>query len=204
MEQLARAKHLFTTLSQAEKLMFVGAAISVVSLFLPWYRDLDAWGKGDVFLGVTGPLSTIGFVVFILSGAVLLNLAGKAMGKEIRTLKKINHLALKVAAQNLLMIVITASIYFDPKFGVNITLKETAIGIFLCLVGSVMTGIGGYMKRSEPQRREVNVFEEVEAHIERIHKKLDSQTPDDVPLAEKQYKAMHEKDEDEKTIQMEL
>lgn len=188
MNRIQRVKSGFAKLSQAEKVIFIGAALTLLSLFLPWYHDLDAWGKGDTYLGITGPLSIIGLVILLGTGCVFAKTGSKMLGRRVRSLEKFKDLSLYVAAENILLFVVTTSIYFDPKFGVNITLKETAFGLFLCLIGSITISIGGYMKRQEPAKPELNVFEEVEQNIERIHKDL---VQDEITLAEKQYREIN-------------
>lgn len=196
----------FSRLSQGEKLIFVGAAAVLLSLFLPWYHDMDAWGKGDTYLGITGPLSIIGLVILGGTGAVFVKMLGRMTGKEVRSLRKFKDLSMYVAAQNALLFVIAASIYFDPKFGVNITLKETAFGLFLCLIGSVVMGFGGYVRRKEPETPELNVFEEVENNIDRMHKdimKKHEEIQEEMSLAEKEYREMKQVEEKE-TLKMDL
>ena len=188
MKKIRKAKSLFAGLSQANKGMIIGSFLTIVSLFLPWYHDMDAWGKGATYLGITGPLSIIGLIILIGSSAVFAKIIGQMMGKEMRFLKKFKNLAFYVAAENIILFVIAASIYFDPKFGVNITLKETAFGLFLCLIGSVMMGLGEDMKNHEPAERELNVFEEVERNIDRMHKDIARDELAEVPLAEREYR----------------
>ena len=47
-------------LSFEEKLVMWGALFSFASAFLPWYRDIDRFGTGFQFLGITGPLYLVG------------------------------------------------------------------------------------------------------------------------------------------------
>lgn len=194
MDKMRNAKTLFTKMNASEKALTVGAGLTVLSLFLPWYRDLDAWGKGDTFLGLTGPLSVIGLIILLGSGAVLWKMLGRMTGRKINLLEKYDKLPLYVTVENMILFVITASIYFDPKFGVNITLKQTAFGLFLCLMGTVITGLGVYMSNREPERGEMNVFEEVEESIDRIHNDIARRGQNlreensGVTLAEKQYR----------------
>ncbi|MDP4008148.1 MAG: hypothetical protein Q8P68_03060 [Candidatus Peregrinibacteria bacterium] len=209
MDKMRNAKTLFTKLSSAEKLVMIGSGLAVLSVFLPWYRDLDAWGKGDTFLGLTGPLSAIGLVILLGSGAVFAKMLGRMIGKKLRLLEKFDQLATYVAAENVLLFVITSSIYFDPKFGVNITLKQTAFGLFLCLIGSAVMAFGSYMRRKEPAKVELNIFEQVEESIDRIHKDIARENPNfrqenDVPLAERQYRESHETGKKNETLRMDI
>ena len=109
MNRVRKAQSVFAKLSQAEKVVTIGAILTIVSLFLPWYRDLDAWQKGEVFLGVTGPLSMIGLVILAGTGAVLVQMIGRALHKEVKLLKKIKNLTTYVAAENVLLFIVATS-----------------------------------------------------------------------------------------------
>ncbi|MBI4231741.1 hypothetical protein HY605_00795, partial [Candidatus Peregrinibacteria bacterium] len=52
-------------LAISKKLILVGSGLMVVSAFLPWYSDLDRFKIGDTFLGITGPLYLVGFLVLL-------------------------------------------------------------------------------------------------------------------------------------------
>lgn len=195
-------------MTMSEKVTMVGAGLTILSLFLPWYRDLDAWGKGDTFLGLTGPLSAIGLVILLGSTAVFAKMLGRMLNKRIRLLEKYEQLSAYVAAENFLLFIITASIYFDPKFGVNITLKQTAFGLFLCLIGTAVTAFGTYLKGKEPTKLEMNVFEQVEESIDRIHRDIErrhSGQADEVEmtLAEKQYRETN-RDKKNETLKLDI
>lgn len=195
-------------MTMSEKVTMVGAGLTILSLFLPWYRDLDAWGKGDTFLGLTGPLSAIGLVILLGSTAVFAKMLGRMLNKRIRLLEKYEQLAAYVSAENFLLFIITASIYFDPKFGVNITLKQTAFGLFLCLIGTAVTAFGTYLKGKEPTKLEMNVFEQVEESIDRIHRDIErrhSGQADEVEmtLAEKQYRETN-RDKKNETLKLDI
>ncbi len=211
MNRIRKAQSLFGKLSQAEKVVTIGALLTMISVALPWYRDMDAWGKGEMFLGITGPLSLVGLIILVASGAVFLQMVGRMRGQEFKFLKKYDNLAMIMAAENILLFIIASSVYLDPHFGVNLTLKETTFGIFLCLIGSVIMGLGGYMKKREPEKPELNVFEQVQDNIEQIHKDIarekgEFRREEDVPLAEQQYREMHSEEASEKseTIKMDL
>jgi|GEM_PF-5620256 len=210
MNRVRKAQSVFAKLSQAEKVVTIGAILTIVSLFLPWYRDLDAWQKGEVFLGVTGPLSMIGLVILAGTGAVLVQMIGRALHKEVKLLKKIKNLTTYVAAENVLLFIVATSIYLDPKFGVNLTLKETSFGLFLCLVGSAIMWFGHYMKNHEPEKPELNVFEEVEKNIDRMHKDImqeHQEIQEEMSAAEKEYRELHlqkEATEKNETLKMDI
>lgn len=123
-------------LDVTRKWLLLGSVVVAIGVLLPWYADLDAFGAGDRFLGVTGPLFLVGLMVMasaIFAGVwVLFPVLGK----------RLPHLPVKEGAlytflgvQDLLLLLVANSVFFHPKFGVNIILKKTQFGM-------VMTGLG--------------------------------------------------------------
>ena len=64
-------KRRLKALDVTKKLVLVGSAIAVVSVFLPWYKDIDKFRTGDMFLGISGPLYLAGLIVLLTAGASL-------------------------------------------------------------------------------------------------------------------------------------
>lgn len=193
-------------LNSNEKVALLGSIICIVSAFLPWYRDLDAWGKGEVYLGVTGPLSIIGISIFVLSGMLAMQLIGRTFNNDIQILNKIEGLRAKVGLQNLFLLIIATSIYIDANFGVNLTLKETSIGLFMSFIGSALIAISGFASLGDSAPLTINdVFDEVEAGIERAHTGLAEKTQAEIEYERlaRSEDALYKEEEDE-TLKMNL
>ena len=74
---------IFTELPFEKKLLGVGSALLILSLFLPWYQDLDSFKTGDMFLGITGPLYLAGYSMLILAAINIAMLIAEINGKKI-------------------------------------------------------------------------------------------------------------------------
>lgn len=130
---------LWTRLDVTRKWILFSCVLIALSTVLPWYADLDSFGAGDFYLGLTGPLFLVGLLilgsaVFTLSWILL-----PLFGKRLPTLP-LNEATMYVflAFQDLILLLIANSIFFHPKFGVNITLKETGFGMILAFIGVLL------------------------------------------------------------------
>jgi len=126
------------------KLIGVGSALTFVGVFLPWYADLDKFNTGDQFLGISGPLYLLGFLIMALAVTSLALFGARMLEKKIPSLPlEEAHYQIFVGAMSLFLLVITSSIYFHSKFGVNITMKEMRFGMIMSFVGSFFVLFGG-------------------------------------------------------------
>jgi len=144
--EFQRIIHSFSILKSHAKLILSSSLILTLSAFLPWYADLDSYRSGDQFLGVTGPTSFIGiFIVLFGAGSFFVALQN-ARGKRVKLPFSAGILHIFLGAQSLLLLLIVNSIYFHPKFGVNITLKESRFGMIIAVGAALVLVIGAYMK----------------------------------------------------------
>ncbi|MFA6992835.1 MAG: hypothetical protein WC269_06225 [Candidatus Gracilibacteria bacterium] len=129
-----------------KKIILVGSLLATVSVVMPWYKDLDRFKTGDVFLGVSGPTYLAGIIVMLLSilclGLVLLELFEKPKPKL-----PINENAIYVMAAGLsiFMMIIVNSVYFHPKFGINLVEKTMGFGMYIAFFGLALELVGGIM-----------------------------------------------------------
>ncbi len=141
-----RINQIFNELSFDKKLLGVGALLMIVSVFLPWYQDLDSFKTGDMFLGISGPLYLVGLSLLILSGVILASLYLDYSGHKPSWLPKSNsafYLAVGIFA--FYMLILTNSVYFHAKFGINITMKQSQFGMFSAFIAASLISIGGYL-----------------------------------------------------------
>ena len=121
-----------------------------VSAFLPWYADLDSYRIGDQFLGITGPASFVGIVILLLSGLSMWVFSHHLLQKRAPRLPvREAILYMFVGIESLFLLLIVNSIFFHPKFGVNITLKESRFGMTVAIIGGVVLTIGSYLLNRE-------------------------------------------------------
>lgn len=147
---LSRLKETFFRLPRHIKLIGIGSLILAISTVLPWYADLDSYKIGDQFLGVTGPASFVGIVVLLLSVGSFWLFSYRLMERRVPRLpvrEAIFHLF--VGIESLFLLLIVNSIFFHPKFGVNITLKESRFGMTLAIIGAVIMVIGAYFQNKK-------------------------------------------------------
>ncbi len=142
MSNISYKEH-FKAFPNSKKLIAIGSLFLVISTLLPWYSDIDKYKVGDTFLGITGPLYLAGFIVLASALMSLTITAFEFLGKPLPKLpieKKQIHIF--TASVSILMILIVSSVYFHPKFGINITAKSSGLGVAIALF-SVLTISGG-------------------------------------------------------------
>jgi len=126
------------------KLVSVGSFLTFVSVVLPWYADLDTFNTGDKFIGLSGPLYLLGFLIMALAGTALILSALRVLGKKLPDLPlEEAHFHIFVGAMSMFLLIITSSIYFHSKFGVNITMKEMRFGMIMAFLGAGLVLFGG-------------------------------------------------------------
>lgn len=127
-----------------KKIVLIGAFLAVISVVMPWYRDIDRFNTGDTYLGITGPLYLAGIIILLGSasslGLILLELFEKPRPKL--PLKE-QHFHIFIACVSALMIVLISSVYFHPRFGMNVANKSMQIGMIFGIIGAAMVLGGG-------------------------------------------------------------
>ncbi len=148
---MKRINQLAANLPFEQKIVVIGSLLFIISLILPWYQDLDSFKTGDMFLGITGPLYMAGWsLLLIMVLNISLIVAGSLNIKVPLNIKSSSiYLASGIAA--FYMLILVNSIYFHPKFGVNITLKESQFGMFISFISASMLTIGGYLCMKDKQ-----------------------------------------------------
>ncbi|MBU1151605.1 hypothetical protein KJ632_02130 [Patescibacteria group bacterium] len=129
-----------------EKAVFMGSFLLMIATVLPWYNDLDRFNYGDSFLGITGPLYLAGLLVFASAAASFGILLMKTLGRDLPKLPlKESQVHIAGGALSLLMLILTNSVYFHPKFGVNLTEKTMGLGMYIAFAGVGMIILGSFM-----------------------------------------------------------
>ncbi len=147
----------------AYKFVFAGSLLAVFSVFLPWYSDIDRFKTGDTFLGITGPMYLAGIIVLIACFASLGFIAMKILDKPRPKLPLTeNHFHVFTSSASILMLVLALSVYFHPKFGINLTDKSAGIGVYLAFIGSGLMILGGVLAG----KKKTVVNFETEGHVE--------------------------------------
>ncbi|MFA6917456.1 MAG: hypothetical protein WC285_01290 [Candidatus Gracilibacteria bacterium] len=129
-----------------EKLVLIGGFLIIIGSFLPWYQDVDKFRTGDTFLGISGPLYLAGLIVLIGGimsfGTILWKLLGKP---AVKFPVNENYVHLLGASLSILMIILTTSVYFHPKFGINLTEKTVGTGMIMAMIGVGLIILGSVL-----------------------------------------------------------
>lgn len=138
-------------LSTNKKIVLAGSIVTILGSLLPWYSDVDQFKSGDTFLGITGPMYLVGFLVLVgglaAFGLILMELLEKPVPK---LPVKEAHFHIFSSGLSILMLVLAASVYFHPKFGVNLTNKAWGIGMTMSFIGTGLVMLAGFLAiRSE-------------------------------------------------------
>lgn len=137
----------FTT---EQKLVFWGSTLMVASVFFPWYSDLDAFKTGDTFLGITGPLYLAGVLLLGIGVIAASTMISRTMRDKMeRIFSVIGNFYMMAAGFSAFLLLLANSVYFHPKFSMNIVIKESRLGMFIALAGVIALGMGGYMMRKQ-------------------------------------------------------
>ncbi|NIA02160.1 MAG: hypothetical protein GWP15_02145 [Nitrospirae bacterium] len=130
-------------LPTVSKLVMVGSFIAVIGVFLPWYNDIDKYGFGDMFLGISGPLYLAGIIVLLSGIASFSMIAFRLFDKPVPKLPlKENQFYVFSSSVSLTMLVLSISVFFHNSFGVSLVDKSIGVGLYLGLFGSGIVMLG--------------------------------------------------------------
>lgn len=130
-----------------KKIVGIGALLMIVGLFFPWYQDLDTFRTGDSFSGLSGPMYFVGFTFLVMAAGSLAVMMMDHLDKKIPLLKmKSSRLHLFCGIASMYLLFLEGSVYFHPAFGVNITLKQSGIGMFMGFAAAALLVVGGYLE----------------------------------------------------------
>jgi hypothetical protein len=168
-------KNKFLNLPLPQKLIGGGALLALIGSLLPWYHDFDAFNHGVQFLGVTGPLYLVGFIIISLSIFSLILTGFYLLEKNLPDLPMKESLVYILSgATGLFLLLIANSVYFHKDFGTNITSKEYGIGMMIVLVGAIAVTLGGILQsRESGTARFINKFKEETGLFEEEEEKID-------------------------------
>lgn len=141
-----RINELLSSLPFDKKLVVVGSILMVFSLFMPWYQDQDRFNTGDLFLGLTGPLYLAGFSLLILAALNLALIVFDILNRKMPLFSIRSQVFFLIAGlASFYILLVINSVYFHPKFGINITVKQSDFGMFFAFIAASLVTIGGYL-----------------------------------------------------------
>jgi len=167
---LNKIKEKIKSLSGPEKIIMFSVFALFISTLLPWYSDVDKYGDGVTYLGITGPLYLSGFIILSLSALSIFFIFTKSEFKIIPLNDKNIHIV--TITLSALMIVLVSSVYFHPKFGMNISNKKAGFGMLLATMSLVTTVLGVLLSSKIKKNRFTN--------LDRHSQSLDSIIPEKI------------------------
>lgn len=139
-------KNRLMKLPTVSKLVIVGSFISIIGVFLPWYNDIDKYGIGDKFLGISGPLYLAGIIVLLSGIASFSMIAFRIFDSPIPKLPlEEKQFYVFSSSVSLTMLLLSISVFFHNGFGVSLVDKNLGIGVYLGLFGSGIVMLGAIM-----------------------------------------------------------
>lgn len=141
-------KNIWRKLSSGQKVTMLGSLLLILSLFLNWFSDKDVFRSGDTYSALGGPLYLAGFTMLLLAvlNLGLLVLAAwrqkrvAAMGES-----RQGKIQMMAGFVSMYLLIVINSVFFHPRFGLNILEKKPEIGVMLALAATVMICCGGYL-----------------------------------------------------------
>lgn len=145
-----RLQKIITELPFDKKLIAAGAVLLVLSLFLPWYQDIDSFHTGQSFTGLSGPLYLVGFSFLVMALLALTFIGMDYFNKRISFFNiKSSRMYFGFGIFSFYLLFVVNSVYFDRDFGINIAMKESQYGMFLAFIACALLTMGGYMTLRE-------------------------------------------------------
>lgn len=146
-----RLKQGFLRLPPMKKVILISSFTLSLSTVLPWYDQRNNFGVGETYLGLQGPLFTVGLLVLGCGVVSFLNLFIPLFGRNFFDLKrKTGSLAVTLAVQSLFLLLVANSIFFHPDFASTINNKGTRFGMIIAFfsIGALMIS-GWWVRRKE-------------------------------------------------------
>lgn len=139
-------KNRLKKLPLSKKFVFFGSLLAIIGVFLPWYQDFDKFNTGDMYLGLSGPLYLAGLIVLLAAVGSFSVVMTKLLQKPTPKLPlKEDHFFALNSGLSLFMLVMSLSVFFHPKFGINVIDKSMGIGMMLTFVGSGLALLGAIL-----------------------------------------------------------
>jgi len=149
----SRFKKNLKNLSINNKILLISSLAMMISVFMPWYVDIDKYNMGDMFIGITGPLYLIGWIILTLSSLSFLITILRLNEKTIAKLSnKESDIYLYSGWISLSLLIISNSIYLHNKFGVGLATKSIEIGLVVGLIASMITLITATLNKKNKVR----------------------------------------------------
>ncbi len=140
-----RIKQLILDLPFEQKILGAGAVLMFMSLFMPWYQDIDMFKTGDMFLGISGPIYFAGYTIMLVTLLDLFLIVSGALNVKLPMNVRPSAVYLASGILFFYLLFLVNSVYFHQKFGINLLNKESPFGMFIAFIAASLVTIGGYI-----------------------------------------------------------
>lgn len=150
----------YRELSFEQKMIAFGGLLAAISVFMPWYQDIDRFETGFKFYGITGPLYLVGLFFLATGLSILGTLFVNRIKARVENFGfKLAHFYLVCGGFLLFLLILTNSVYFHQNFGVNITAKEFRFGMVFAFFATGLILAGGFfLRRARPKLSGADLF----------------------------------------------
>ncbi len=143
-----RIKQGYLRLPGAEKAIFIGSGLIMLSPLLPWYDSMKGYVI-ETIMGVSGPLFLLGILTMAFGGLTFFHMFMPFLGSSFFKNSELSKLANFCGFEALLMLVISNSIFFSTDFGGAVTHKGTRFGMMIAFAGIALTIGGAYFAKGK-------------------------------------------------------
>lgn len=200
---MRRLKHMLLRLSAEEKVIGVGALVTILSVFMPWYSVVLSFEKGVTESGFSGDLGVVGFVVFLFTLLTLGFLMGDHLHFRIpRFGFQKEGIILFFCGESAFLLLLEAAIF--TKRSLDYTNAEIRFGLYLALIGSLFATFASYAQLQKLQKKETKAFFDHDTEPEEpVEPQAEETLPEELSEVEKPHhhaKRHHEVVEVEKPV----
>lgn len=165
---IARLRRALSALDLEERILNAGALLAIVGVLLPWISG--QWGGQDeqVFSGLGFFTSFIGFAVVLLHLAVMAILAVPLFGGS-RLVSQARQHVVRFFLTLIASVLILAALSVLTKVTLEFPRMGLRFGIYVSLIGSLVSTLYAYLLYREQRRHEVReLFHHPEDHFAHV------------------------------------
>ena len=175
-----RIKQLILDLNFEQKMLGIGLVLMIISLFLPWYQDLDLFKTGNMYLGLTGPMYFSGYTMLLITILNLTLLVSGALNVKIPFNVRPAKIYLASGIAFFYLLLMTNSVYFHQDFGVNLLNKESPFGMFMAFISASLITIGGYISTRDKQAMLKEFQEQTQEPLIKLNEQIEQRNPKEI------------------------
>lgn len=154
---LERLKKAYATMDLEERMVNGSALFALLGTFLPWLSGEWLGGDAVTFNAFGFYTSFIGLVIFLLLNFVLVISLAPPLGGP-RLIRRENTCRIRLFALLQTSILLLATLSVLANVTLEFTRIEIRFGIYVALIGSLVSTLYGFLQYKEEKRKEVESF----------------------------------------------